>query len=306
MATVLDEAPSLDRLQRKVFRFDWITSWMMSILALVGTGVGWLLFLTLSSQEWKVKTDAVPVDSIAIAPFAEDSGAEGMFGNSPELGEGGSEDNALETPPAAEQVQEKPEVANVMTDVLSLLGDTSAADFADPTPMMGPTTGPRSTGRPGKPGGRGRKGTGEGGGGAIPRNQRWVVIYNTQTLEGYAQQLDFFGIEIGVIRGRDQFYVTGVARRPVVKTTGEANRLYFLWQEAKRLAADKELVTRAGSVPTVNVIFAHFYPKALEDQLAKLEKAYANRNEDQIRQTKFGIRRAGGGFEFYVQNQLPL
>jgi hypothetical protein len=295
MASVPSPTPEFNELARKTFRFDWVTSLMLAMIVMSGAIVTWLTAVYITNQVWMVKTPAVPIEIIEI--LSED--LEGMAGDEPELGE-----NQMvtpdELPPREEElIFESPEVANVMANVLDSIAEHEA-DFADPKRQQGK----QAAGRTGKAGGEGREGTGTGSG-AIPRAQRWVINYpRNQTLDTYSQQLDFFRIELGVIRGNQLTNVSNFSRgRPIAKRGGaDENRLYFMWRDEARRAVDRSLLARAG-VATQNAIIVQFYPEKLEQLLAQLEQKFAGRKPEEIRMTRFGIRPAGSGYEFYVMEQ---
>ncbi len=46
-----------------------------------------------------------------------------------------------------------------------------------------------------------------------------------------------------------------------------------------------------------------FFPAELENRLAYMELQYQGRKAKDIRRTRFGVRVAGKGFEFYVMEQ---
>ncbi|MBS0261084.1 MAG: hypothetical protein JSS02_03940, partial [Planctomycetes bacterium] len=50
----------------------------------------------------------------------------------------------------------------------------------------------------------------------------------------------------------------------------------------------------------------HFYPKATEDRLARLELAYKNRIAREIRKTYFAVEKTDGGYDFTVVHQTYL
>ncbi|MFO0944765.1 MAG: hypothetical protein U1D30_02280 [Planctomycetota bacterium] len=203
--------------------------------------------------------------------------------------------------PAEENLAfDSPEVAEVMSNVLDAIAQNEA-DYLDPSRQEGQ----RAAGRGGSPGGTGKKGTGEGSS-TLPRALRWSINYtNTQTLASYARLLDYFKIELGVARGAERIvYVSNFSRgSPIIQRGGATEeRLYFLWKDAGRRKADMDLLAKA-KVPTDNATIVQFFPAGLEDQLAKLERDFKGKEPKEIRQTRFGVRRKGDGFEFYVIDQ---
>ncbi|GIW88652.1 MAG: hypothetical protein KatS3mg108_2976 [Isosphaeraceae bacterium] len=150
-------------------------------------------------------------------------------------------------------------------------------------------------------------GVGEGG---VARENRWSIVYPPgQTVDEYARQLDFFGIELAVPTGSNSLeyvsrFSTGspVRRSAVARSDG---RLYFLWQGGNRKEADMDLLQRAGVAVGNKPIF-QFYPKDVEDQLAQLEVQFAGRQPIEIASTRFTVVAAGNGYQFKVIEQTPL
>jgi hypothetical protein len=296
VTTTTVPTPDLKVLARKTFRFDWFTALIVSALVLSSAVVLWLSAVWVTNQVWKPKVPAVGVQVVEVALDAE----EGMTGDDPQLGE-----NQAMTPsqlPAREEnlLVSDTEAPEILSSVLTAIAEHQA-DFAPPKRQLGE----KSAGRPGAAGGTGKEGTGEGSS-AIPRFQRWQIYYDqSQTLLAYARQLDFFGIELGVVRGgQDLVLISSLAsNQPVIKRAAKNDeRLFFVWKDAGRRDADLQLVQRAG-ISTENVLIAQFVPPQLEEQLARLEQRFANKRPEEIRMTQFGIRPAARGFEFFVMRQ---
>lgn len=299
MATASPPAPDFTTLQRKTFRFDWITSLILASVVITAAVVLWLSAIWVTNRVWAVPTPSVPLDIIEIATDEE----EGMRGESFEGGE--AQIIVPSDLPAREEnlTFDQPEIADVMASVLDAVAENQA-DFANPSRREGA----EGTGRPGDPGGTGGQGSGEGSN-AIPRYQRWSIHYSQdQTIPAYARLLDFFKIEIGVVRGESITYVSNFSSgKPLVKegTAAGENRLHFVWQDAARVQADRELLQRA-NVPAADAVIAHFFPPALEEELAKLERDFAGKKPEEIHRTRFGVRRTQQGFEFHVTNQSTV
>jgi hypothetical protein len=143
-----------------------------------------------------------------------------------------------------------------------------------------------------------------GGGDIIPRWQRWEVRFLSTTLDTYRKQLGFFGIELGALGG-GQLGVDYAAfdNGSLKKRSGAAegdDRLYFIWQGGRFQQQDRALLEQAG-VATAGRVICQFYPKPLENQLVVLEKQeMGSRPLKDVKRTVFGVRPAGGGYEFFV------
>ncbi len=163
----------------------------------------------------------------------------------------------------------------------------------------------RGLGRGAGPGGRGL-GHGPGRGGGIAR--QWEVYFiEGNTLEGYARQLDFFKIELGVLMPNNQVaYATNLSQPRPSTRTGQADlerRYYLTWRGGNLIEADRELLARAG-IDTTGRIILKFLPPELEAQLLAMERQRAGDQAKSIRRTRFGVRPGGsGGYSFVVLEQ---
>jgi hypothetical protein len=146
---------------------------------------------------------------------------------------------------------------------------------------------------------------------AAPRHHRWEIRFTAgSSIESYARQLDSFHIELGAIGGNSEVtYLTNLSNpKPTARTAPAANdqRLYLIWQRGAMREADEQIAQRAG-IDTKDKVLVHFIPKEVEDELVRLEDAFARQlNMSKIGKTVFGIRAAGqDAFRFYVIEQKP-
>ena len=151
-------------------------------------------------------------------------------------------------------------------------------------------------------------GSGPGSGG-VPRSQRWLVNFaDGASLDEYARQLDYFGIELGAIMpdGTLKFASDLSAARPKTRQISDGSkeeRLYMNWQGGARKLADQQLLGKAGISAEGRPVL-HFYPKQTENLLAQLEKKATTRKISEIRRTYYDVRRAAGAYEFKVRRQI--
>jgi hypothetical protein len=285
-------------------RHDRVTSFLMSLVLIVGVSVVWLGAVWLTNRVW---ADAVPAEIESIT----------LGGGDPL----GAADDMLEMDTLAEQIDElaspvdefqEQEVEAILPNVLDVVAEESF-DLIDPRQ----TSQKEDRGVEARQVGRGARGFGEGpGAGGLSREDRWEIVYDkTQTLREYARQLDYFDIELGAILGRDRLvYLSNVAsRQPVQRVASggtEDSRMYLLWRGGGRQRADTDLFRQAG-VDVRNAILMQFLPPELEARLFQSEMEYARerrREREEIRQTRFGVRQndGGGDYEFYVIDQAYL
>lgn len=225
--------------------------------------------------------------------------------------------------PVMAEAEAIPDTAEVSAESLD-----SVADVADSTEMEssdssdGPVVN-RSfamasivPARPGSPfgtvGGTGRPPIGFGKGkGGFPREMRWFVKFVERgTLDEYAQQLEFFGIELGALMPDGKLVLVSklTAGKPTVRTVTngqEEKRLYFTWKGGTRKTLDLQLFQKAG-VDASNALIMHFYPQETENQLAVLELEYKKRKANEIKKTYFAVRAAKDGFEFTITSQTGI
>lgn len=228
-------------------------------------------------------------------------------GNSPE----GEQDELLEVEspedpsddPSLSNDQEQTQLEEVLERMVSASGEAVqfkvASDFSDPSAhgSLGSSAG---TGRPFGPGGSRRAG--------IPREQRWVVEFSEPGgLEVYAQQLDFFGIELGAVYPDGRVvYVGKLSEGFLVREaridSGDT-RLFMSWEQGDREKADRKLLADAGITDAEPARIVHFYAPETEELLARLEEEHAGRPSEQIRRTRFRATGQPGAFEFVVESQ---
>ena len=238
-------------------------------------------------------------------------------------GDGGWEDGDPNATPDVESPEDAsldPSLANEETDVTELeevveqiveVSENAAAVVA-PNEF----TGAKNTGTPGSADGTGGRplGTGGGGRGGTKREQRWIVEFADKgDLASYAAQLDFFGIELGAMfpaEGRLVYMSNMSAAKPMTREIKEAAadgelRLFMNWAEGseERRVADVELFQKAGIDASAAAVL-HFYTTETETLMATIEQEFGGRTAEEIRKTYFRVRRAGSGYEFFVQKQL--
>ncbi|MGQ0634964.1 MAG: hypothetical protein ACT4QC_10160 [Planctomycetaceae bacterium] len=277
--------------------YEKVSSWLMALLAALAATTAVLAAAWFANRA-PAKFTAVPVELIE-SPGGVDDGAvdETLRVESPA-------DSIPDASPA-DVVSDEREVQEALDNVLEL------ADQAAEQAERQFDAGTQNTGKVGSASGTGRRALGSGtGAGGFPREQRWLVRFgDLQSVEEYARQLDFFGIELGALAGGKLSYSSGLSQaRPTVRTAtsgaGE-KRLYMTWQAGNRKQADVQLLRKAGVEVGAGTIF-HFYPKETEDRLAHLELNYRNRRANEIRRTYFAVKRGASGYDFEVIRQTYL
>lgn len=278
-------------------RVDMVSSSLLTIvggMVLLNMGLGILWFVT-----W-VPAPRVPAP-IEIIQFTGGS-EDGAVGETLQL----ESPEAVTNDPSLAEVEADESEIQEQLDTLVELADQSVIQADKQFELQ-----TRDAGKKGSASGTGRRplGLGPGNTGGVPAENRWFIRYGEgQSLEEYARQLDFFGIELGALVDGELAYVSEFSKVPKVrrvKDGSQEKRLYFTWQGGSRKLSDVELLRNAGVEVGGGVIF-QFVPKEREMDLARLEMDYRRRNPQEIRRTFFAVIRARVGYEVVVTAQTYL
>ncbi len=266
----------------RVSAYDRVSSMVIALVSLLGVTVAILLAVWLGSRVLARQT-AVPFEMVDLGTGTGSLG-EGMELETPDMDQIGQEVDI-----------EKPEVVETLAIVADAVASKELA-LEDPMLIQGPRGSSRGTGR----------GIGGGTGTGAGQRRRWEVEFNQATLEVYARQLDFFGIEMGVLLPGNQVQlVSGFAQpRPAVRTAvaDQEKRYYLTWRRGELEQADRELLVKAGVKPEGRLI-VKFLPPQVEGTLAQLERTRAGDRFKDLQSTRFGVRAEGAGFAFFVSDQ---
>lgn len=278
-----DAGPTHTNLQHyglQVSAYDRVSGMLIALLVLVGATVLTLLIMWLTSHIFAAQP-AVPVVMEQIG----DGG--GALGDSMEM----------EAPSLEETDLVQPE----LTDTLSAVADAIAAQAAV---LENPAIFAEMNQ---KGGGRGDGRMAGSGSGRPGRARHWEFRFpEGNTVETYARQLDFFGIELGVLMpGNKVEYAFNLSKAKPDRRSGPADqekRYYLTWRRGGLQEADRELLNRAG-IKAGGRLILKFVPPQVEAQLAGLERAKAGDDTARIAATYFGVVPQGAGFRFYVMDQ---
>ena len=258
---------------------DKLTSSLVAVALACVLGVPiWMLAQSLSRGQ------SAAAGSVELATFAGTIATGNQSGDASQTGSG-TGDEAADADEFASRLQN---VSAAVTAALPTIDGPQLAAYLAPPPEDAPVEVARRE---------------------IPRAQRWQIFFpEGNTLQDYAEQLDKFGIELGVITGPNQVeYASRLAANVPDKRDGRADeeqRLYMSWGRSDLADADRELAAKA-DIDSAGKVVLHFYPDQLEAKLTELEQAFAGREEAEILWTRFGIRK-DGQYELYVIDQMPL
>ena len=167
----------------------------------------------------------------------------------------------------------------------------------------GPGAGSGTTGQPGDgPGGFGNDDTHK-------RSLRWSLRFKVDSGRDYVAQLAAMGAAIVLPQPPDEkdAFVFRDLKNPKGERLAEADwhklagQIQFIdtKADAVRGVADE---LRAGFQPRR---FLAFFPRSLEDELARLEVGYRNRRAEDIEETVFRVSVRGGQYQLVVDSQTP-
>jgi len=294
----------------RVTSYDRVWSTLVALVAVLLAAV-WFLYLVWGTFHPHI---AKREQIVELIPDETSGGIEGGSPTDSLKLEGTGPERADATPGEA-IVDERPEVEQVLKDVSleSAASDAAGTVTSGSSDQLALDVAPVASFKGGKSLGTGTRaalGGGPGSRGGWPRQQRWYVQFAEQgSLDQYARQLDFFGLELGaLLDDHTMAYLSDMSSpQPVVRraASGEGEkRLFFTWQGGKRRQADVELFTKAGIPIGPDTIIFHFYPPATENMLAVKERDYRNRPVRQIRRTFFTVIPSENGFDFEVTRQV--
>ncbi|MFM8272983.1 MAG: hypothetical protein ACKODX_11700 [Gemmata sp.] len=156
----------------------------------------------------------------------------------------------------------------------------------------------------------GSPGSGVGGTGADStraRGLRWVLRFQVANGRDYLDQLKAMSAELlfPVPGGKDSVYVRDITNPSGQRVAsdadlrGLANKIQF---SDTRRDAVQGVAGAMGLDFTPKTFFA-FFPKGLEEDLARLETSYRNRRAEDIEETVFRVTVRGDRYEFVVAEQ---
>lgn len=291
--------PAMSEVQRKRLEereklrtspFDAVTSFFMATILFLGVFVFMLFVVWLTMR--------MPERVKAIAPIIEN--AAGRADNA----EGFERDFE---PPGAEEVEElmEPTLQDTIEAVTDAVSSVAASLDTMNTNASASTSGTgKGDSRPPGPEGEGED--------IVPRFERWQLNFSAKGMKPYAQQLDYYEIELGTLGGGVQGvdYATNLAGSPKKRHNDDSaseKRLYFMWATASPLKQfDIQLLGQAG-IDTAGRQILKFIPPNLENLLAQTELEYAKekgyQSVTQIAKTVFLSKADGAAYAFEVTEQ---
>jgi len=272
----------------KTSGYDRLSAALTAMILLVGFVVATLFLIWLTS--------VIRFDSNVATPFkATDVGDDGN--DKPE----GFEDDQLD--PGVEDFAEveTPQLAEALEAVSNAVSSIRANSekVSGDAAVQGKGSGYGS--RDGGP-----SGTGDG----VPEHKRWKISYEVDNQQTYRRQLDFFGIEIGVVEpvGERIFRISGVSAKPQATESSrekESRSLRFSHSKPRMKRWDQE-IGQSARVETTGNLMVQFYNDNTRNLIAKAEDDYlksVGRVLSEVRRTNIKIIDDGnGGFAFSIDS----
>ncbi len=139
----------------------------------------------------------------------------------------------------------------------------------------------------------------------LKRLMRWTMDFNTTDGNDYAQQLDGLGAILAVPdpeKKGEYLVIRDLKARPVKPVPEDVALLHQIFWRDKDARSIVSLASALGlrRMPTEIVAF---FPTELEAKLLDMELKAANKPEEEIRETKFGVRHVGGKYVPVVISQ---
>lgn len=285
---------ALKRLQEReklrTSKFDVVSAFLMALFWFIGVFVLMLFIIWLTS---KISFGPRPFPPIIENPAGRGENAEGF-------------ERDFE-PPGAEEIVDlaEPTIQDTLTAVTDAVSSVAAALDSVTSNSSATTQGTgKGDSRPPGPEGEGED--------IVPRHERWELKFSAKNVNAYAEQLDYYKIELGVIGGGVQGvdYAAGLSGSPKLRR-GESEaekRLYFMWvdRSSPLFQFDRQLLQKAGVNASSRELLKFIEPE-LENMLANIELEYSTKNGHpsvtEIQKTIFESQGSGGGYAFVVVDQ---
>jgi len=277
----------VDKVESKTSAYDRLSAWLTALIILVTFLVA-TLFLIWFTSVFKFERNIAP--AFKPSTIGDDGNDKPEGFEDDELDPGVEDFAEVETPQLAEALE-------AVSNAVSTIRANSEHVSGDAAVM-------------GKGGGYGsREGGPSGSGDGIPDYKRWKIVYEVDNKETYKQQLDFFGIQVGVVepvQGGAVYRIGNVSRRAQVNQTSkekENGSLMFSHAKLRMKRWDQDIAKKAGVETTGNLMF-QFYTEETRFTIAKAEDDYlksVDRELKEVRRTNIKVEADGrGGFIFNI------
>ncbi len=272
-------------------KFDSVSSLLLAVLLIV------VIFVSMLFVMWWDARVTLPVQVMEL--LIENAAGRG------DNAEGTARDFE---PPGAEEVEAiaEPTMQDTITAVTDAVSTVAASMTTIDSNSATSTEGKGGLGDSRPPGPEGE------GDDIVPRFLRWQLNFSAKNLSAYAQQLDFYRIELAALGGSEikgVDYASALSGTPKVRH-GESSaekRLYFMWTSESPLKKfDSQLLQKAG-IPTSGRQIIKLLEPDIENMIANVELAFAKKNGHQsvteIAKTVVESKAEDSGYVFIVVDQ---
>ena len=280
----MSTARTTGRHRLRVNAYDRVSSWLVALLIIVATTVAGLMIVYFTRQ-LIVEQMARPITPVEAASRP----AEAAMGLKHDL-----------EPPGIEEVTDllEPQLQDTLRSVTNAVSSKTALLASEDIDEAGEVGHGRGEGDIRQAGiGHGDQG---------PREPQREIRFEPKNVRHYAQYLDYFGIELGVLGADNKiYYAYNLSReKPDVRTGDPADekRLYMNPTHGNFAALDRRLAKRAGIADKGRIIL-QFYPPETQAILFDLERKHGGRKPEFIRLTVFRVTPQGERFVFSVEEQ---
>ncbi len=282
--------PELEGEGLRITKFDIVTSFFMALIWFMG------IFVLMLFIMWLLSGDPRPKP---LKPQIENPAGRG------ENPEGFERDFE---PPGAEEVEEltEPTLADTIEAVTDAVSSVAASLTTADTQAVATTSGTGAgDSRPPGPEGEGED--------IIPMWERWELNFKANNSRAYAQQLDFYQIELaafgGGIQGLD--IASNLSSSPRKRHNPKASsekRIYFSWKtQTPFISYERQYLQRAGVQLPSGRNVVRLIDDNLQAILQDLERKYAEKNNrkapNDIAKTIYESKPEGSGYAFEVISQ---
>ena len=154
-------------------------------------------------------------------------------------------------------------------------------------------------------------GPGTGNANIVPEHKRWQIEYESDDIDTYARQIDFFNLTLGAVAlsSNEIILVNNVSGGATSRQSSRREMgswLRFEHQKARMRRWDGTLAKRAG-VSLDDRIMVQFYPEETRQIIRVVEAQYlqeAGRQLEEVRRTILKVEASGNGFQFVVTDML--
>lgn len=277
----------VDSVESKTSAYDRLSAWLSALIILIGFLVATLFLIWLTSVfnfENRIAPAFTPTN------IGDDGNDKPEGFEDDELDPGVEDFAEVETPQLAEALE-------AVSNAVSTIRANSEHVSGDAAVM-------------GKGGGYGsREGGPSGSGDGIPDYKRWKIVYEVDNKETYKQQLDYFGIQLGIVEpveGGRVYRIANISKRAqVAETSKEKEKGTLMFSHAKiRMKRWDQGIAKDARVETNGNLVFQFYPQETRFMIAKAEDDYlksVDRELKEVRKTNIKVEEDGsGGFTFRI------